>query len=137
MYKQMLGRQVDYRDIESIDPPYYNSLVWIMDNDITDIIDQNFSVESEDFGEAKVIDLIPDGRNIQVTQENKQQYVTCIAEQKLTKDIQEQIDAFLTGFYQIVPKEHIQIFSASELELLISGCVQRGARTTGTLTREP
>ena len=121
MYKHILGRSVDYRDVESIDPEYYNSLVWMLENDITDVLDLTFSIEAEEFGEMKVIDLLPDGRNIAVTQDNKIEYVKLITEQKLTKSIQEQIDAFLKGFYEIVPKDLIKLFSDSELELLISG----------------
>jgi len=121
MYKHILGRDVDYKDLESIDPEYYNSLVWMLNNDITDVIDQVFAVEADDFGQMKIIDLTPNGRDIAVTQENKLEYVKLIAEQKLTKAIQDQIDAFLGGFYEIVPKELIQLFSDSELELLISG----------------
>ena len=121
MYKHILGRPVDYRDLESIDPEYYNSLVWMLENDITDVIEQTFSVEADDFGQMKIIDLIPNGRNLAVTQENKIEYVKLIAEQKLTKAIQDQIDAFLGGFYEVVPKQLIQLFSDSELELLISG----------------
>lgn len=35
--------------------------------------------------------------------------------------IQKQIDAFLSGFYEIIPKDLIQIFDNREIELLISG----------------
>lgn len=121
MYKHILGRPVDYRDMESIDPEYYNSLVWMLENDITDVLDQTFAIETEYFGEMQTIDLIENGRNVPVTQENKVEFVKLVTELKLTKSIQEQIDAFLKGFYEIVPKELIQLFSDSELELLISG----------------
>lgn len=36
-------------------------------------------------------------------------------------NIKAQIDAFLEGFYELVPKELISIFNFKELELLISG----------------
>lgn len=121
MYKHILGRPVDYRDMESIDPEYYNSLVWMLENDITDVLDQTFAVETEFFGEMQVIDLIPDGRNVMVTQENKVEFVKLVTELKLTKSIETQINSFLKGFYEIVPKDLIQLFSDSELELLISG----------------
>lgn len=130
MYKHILGRPVDYRDIESIDPEYYNSLVWMLQNDITDVIDQTFAVEADDFGQMKIIDLVPGGRDIPVTQENKIEYVKLITEQKLTRSIQDQIDAFLKGFYEIVPKELIQIFSDAELELLISGWVDASSSSS-------
>jgi E3 ubiquitin-protein ligase NEDD4 len=39
------------------------------------VLEQTFSVEDERFGERFTVDLIPDGQNIPVTDENKAQYV--------------------------------------------------------------
>jgi E3 ubiquitin-protein ligase HUWE1 len=117
----MLGRPVHPSDLESVDPDYYKSLQWMLDNDITGVIDHTFSVETDDLGVQQTIDLKPDGRNVPVTEENKAEYVKLVTEQRLTKSIQEQIDSFLDGFWEIIPRELIQIFSDSELELLISG----------------
>ncbi|GAA5804113.1 hypothetical protein HPULCUR_009599 [Helicostylum pulchrum] len=120
-YKLMLGRSVDYRDVEAVDPAYYKSLVWMLENDITDIIDLTFSVETDDFGTTDTVDLKPNGRNIQVTEANKHEYVTLITEHKLYLTIKEQVNAFLEGFHDIIPAQLIQIFNEQELELLISG----------------
>jgi E3 ubiquitin-protein ligase HUWE1 len=46
-------------------------MVWMIENDITDVLDLTFSYEYDDFGELRVKDLKPDGRNIPVTQSNK------------------------------------------------------------------
>lgn len=120
-YKQLLGRSVDYRDVEAVDPTYYNSLVWMLENDITDIIDLTFSVETDDFGTNKIIDLKPNGRDIPVTEANKHEYVSLITEHKLVLAIKDQVNAFLQGFHDIIPPQLIQIFNEQELELLISG----------------
>ncbi|KAF9096459.1 hypothetical protein BGX23_011187 [Mortierella sp. AD031] len=120
-YKHILGRPVDYRDVEAVDPEYYKSLVWMLENDITDIVDETFSVETDDFGNTKTVDLKPDGRNIPVTEENKHEYVKLITEQKLTLAIKDQIHSFLLGFHEIIPAHLISIFNEQELELLISG----------------
>ncbi|PKI84380.1 HECT-type E3 ubiquitin transferase [Malassezia vespertilionis] len=120
-YKHILGRPVDYKDLEAIDPEYYNSVEWMLANDITDVLELSFTVDDEEFGETKVIELKPNGANIPVTEENKQEYVRLVTEQRLSKSIQSQIDAFLQGFKEIIPTELIQIFSEQELELLISG----------------
>lgn len=120
-YKHILGRQVDYRDVEALDPEYYKSLVWMLENDITDIIDLTFSIETDYFGTTKTIDLKPDGRNIPVTEANKHEYVTLVTEQKLTTAIKDQINAFVQGFHDVIPAHLIQIFNEQELELLISG----------------
>ncbi|KAF9956587.1 hypothetical protein BGZ65_002580 [Modicella reniformis] len=120
-YKHILGRPVDYRDVEAIDPEYYKSLVWMLENDITDIVDETFSMEMDDFGTKKIVDLKPNGRNMPVTEENKHEYVKFITEQKLTLAIKDQIHSFLQGFHEIIPAHLISIFNEQELELLISG----------------
>lgn len=45
------------------------------ENDIEGIVELTFSIDDEKFGERATIDLIPDGRNIPVTNENKHKYV--------------------------------------------------------------
>lgn len=45
------------------------------ENDIDGVVELTFSVDDEKFGERRTIDLIPDGRNIPVTNENKHKYV--------------------------------------------------------------
>lgn len=45
------------------------------ENDIEGVVELTFSVDDEKFGERHTIDLIPNGRNIPVTNENKAQYV--------------------------------------------------------------
>ena len=45
------------------------------ENDITGVIEPTFSTEDESFGEVQTIDLKPNGRNIEVTNENKKEYI--------------------------------------------------------------
>lgn len=121
VYKRILSRPASLKDMETLDLEYFKSLMWMMENDITDIITEDFSVEADDYGEHKVIDLIPNGRNIPVTEENKQDYISKIVEYRLHTSVIEQMDNFLIGFHEIIPKELVSIFDEQELELLISG----------------
>lgn len=66
-------------------------------------------------------ELIPGGRNTKVTEENKYQYVDLVVEHQLTTAIRPQINAFLDGFHELIPRELISIFNDKELELLICG----------------
>lgn len=120
-YKHILGRKVDYRDLEAVDPEYYNSIEWMLNNDITDVLDLTFAVEEDVFGETRIIELKPGGSSIPVTESNKHEYVRLVSEQNLTNSIRSQIDAFLAGFHEIIPPSLIKLFSERELELLISG----------------
>jgi E3 ubiquitin-protein ligase HUWE1 len=97
VYKRILGKSVSVKDMESLDPDYYKSLVWMLENDITDIITETFSVDNDKFGVIETVDLKNDGRNILVTQENKQEYVRLMVEFKLTGSVKEQLDHFLKG----------------------------------------
>lgn len=121
VYKSILGRPVSLKDLETIDLEYYNSLMWMLENDITDIIIESFAVETDDYGAVKIVDLIPDGRNIPVTEDNKHEYVRLVVEYRLQKSVEEQVNNFLQGFHEIIPKDLIAIFDEQELELLISG----------------
>jgi E3 ubiquitin-protein ligase HUWE1 len=68
-----------------------------------------------------VEELIPNGRNVAVTDDNKEDYIRLVAHHRMTSAIRSQIDSFLAGFYDLVPPELICIFSPAELELLICG----------------
>ena len=120
-YKHMLGQSPDFRDLEAIDPEFHKSLSWTLDHDITGVLDWTFSVETDEFGQHRDIDLIDNGHTIPVTEANKRDYVKAMTEYKLTTAIKPQIESFLTGFREIVPEDLLKIFSDSELELLISG----------------
>ncbi|KAL5714333.1 HECT-type E3 ubiquitin transferase [Ranunculus cassubicifolius] len=127
-YKHILGVKVTYHDIEAIDPDYFKNLKWMLENDISDILDLTFSMDADEeklilYEKTEVTDyeLIPGGRNIRVTEENKHEYVDLVAEHRLTTAIRPQINAFMDGFNELIPRELISIFNDKELELLISG----------------
>ncbi|KAL5323806.1 hypothetical protein ACEPPN_008348 [Leptodophora sp. 'Broadleaf-Isolate-01'] len=121
VYKRILGKSVSVKDMESLDLDYYKSLIWMLENDITDIITETFSTEQERFGVTETVDFIEDGRNVPVTDANKHEYVRLMTEFRLTGSVKEQLDEFLKGFHDIIPAELVAIFNEQELELLISG----------------
>ncbi|XP_024379829.1 E3 ubiquitin-protein ligase UPL1 isoform X3 [Physcomitrium patens] len=127
-YKHILGVKVTYHDIEAIDPGYFKNLKWILENDISDLPDLTFSMDADEekhilYEKTEVTDfeLIPGGRDIRVTEENKHEYVDKVAEHRLTTAIRPQINAFMEGFNELVSRDLISIFNDKELELLISG----------------
>eukprot|EP01113_Clastostelium_recurvatum_P048440 TRINITY_DN881_c0_g1_i1.p1 TRINITY_DN881_c0_g1~~TRINITY_DN881_c0_g1_i1.p1 ORF type:complete len:3939 (-),score=1134.74 TRINITY_DN881_c0_g1_i1:193-12009(-) len=119
-YKHILGVPVHYTDIEAIDPTYYKNLQWLLENDVAPM-ELTFTAEKDVFGRPEVVELKPNGANIPVTNANKNEYVQLITEMKMTTSIKDQIDAFLRGFHELIPKPLIAIFNELELELLISG----------------
>lgn len=120
-YKHLLGTSVGLSDLESVDPDHHRSLKWMLDNDIDGIFELTFSVEADDFGSTRIVDLKPDGRNLPVTNENKAEYVQLLVQNRLTVSIKDQIEAFKKGFDEIIPRDLVRIFSATELQLLLNG----------------
>ncbi|XP_056645575.1 E3 ubiquitin-protein ligase HUWE1 isoform X1 [Diorhabda sublineata] len=121
-YKHILGISVKYTDMESEDYSFYRGLVYLMENNINNLgLDLTFSTEISEFGVTETRDLIPNGRHIPVTEENKMEYVRLVCQMKMTGAIKQQLNSFLEGFYDIIPMRLISIFNEQELELLISG----------------
>mmetsp|Transcript_23998 Transcript_23998/g.23750 ORF Transcript_23998/g.23750 Transcript_23998/m.23750 type:complete len:303 (+) Transcript_23998:1891-2799(+) len=122
-YKHILGQEVNYQDMEDIDPEFYKNLKYLLDISLTEneFHEYYFAYEEEEFGKLIIKELIPNGAQIRVTEDNKMEYIKLLCSMKTTKNIEEQINAFLEGFYEMVPKELIGIFDSKELELLISG----------------
>ncbi|KAJ3283722.1 hypothetical protein HDU79_008837, partial [Rhizoclosmatium sp. JEL0117] len=123
-YKLILGKKVSISDMESIDAQQYKSLQWMLENSITDVLELTFSTEAEIFGEIVTIDLKEGGRDIEVTDENKQEYVQLFCEWRINKRVEEQFKAFAQGFNEIVPQDMITVFNPQELELLIGGLAE-------------
>uniref|UniRef100_A0A7S0M233 HECT-type E3 ubiquitin transferase n=1 Tax=Cryptomonas curvata TaxID=233186 RepID=A0A7S0M233_9CRYP len=121
LYKHILNQPIEVKDVESIDPEYFKNLGWMLENDITSVLEETFSIVREQFGEMLTIDLKPNGRNLSVTESNKHEYVQLVAEHVMTKGIRDQVDALKQGFHELIPSDLIQIFSPQELELLLCG----------------
>jgi len=121
MYKHMLGQSLSYEDIEAVDPDFFKNLKWMLENDIVGVLDLTFTAETDYFDKKDIVDLKEGGSNMPVTNENKAEYVNLVAKHRMTNAIESQINAFLEGFWEIVPKKLLEIFNDNELELLISG----------------
>ena len=120
--KHVLNLPLGMDDLDELDPIMLKSLRWMLDNKIAGIIDETFSVcyKSPEAGEV-VVDLVPHGRNNDVTDRNKEEYVDLLV-QWLTKGrILEEMNAFLNGFYDIIPYGAVRAFTPEQLRLLVNG----------------
>ncbi|SMN19072.1 similar to Saccharomyces cerevisiae YER125W RSP5 E3 ubiquitin ligase of the NEDD4 family [Maudiozyma saulgeensis] len=124
LYKMMLRKKVMLQDMEGVDAEVYNSLNWMLENSIDGVLDLTFSADDERFGEVVTVDLKPNGRNIEVTDENKKEYVELFSQWKIVDRVQEQLKAFMDGFNELIPEDLVTVFDERELELLIGGIAE-------------
>ncbi|KAH9480424.1 putative E3 ubiquitin-protein ligase hulA [Psilocybe cubensis] len=120
-YKMILGKHMTLADLEAVDADLHRSLVWMLENDITDVLDETFTTTEERFGELVTIDLKPGGEDIPVTEANKKEYVEAVVSYRISRRVKEQFDAFMEGLLELIPRDLINVFDERELELLIGG----------------
>ncbi|CAO1304308.1 unnamed protein product [Diamesa hyperborea] len=119
-YKMMLEKPIDLKDMESVDMEYYNSLLWIKENDPSELM-LTFCVDEETFGYTSQRELKPNGGTVDVTNDNKDEYIRLVIQWRFESRVKEQMQALLEGFGSIVPLNHLKIFDENELELLMCG----------------
>ncbi|KAI3648186.1 hypothetical protein MP228_006040 [Amoeboaphelidium protococcarum] len=117
-----LGRLNYLDDLPSLDPELYRNLMFLKnyDGNVEDL-SLTFSLSSDEFGTAKTVELIPNGKNIAVTKENRIRYIYLVAHYKLNKQIQLQSQAFFAGLSDLIKPRWLQLFNEKELHVLISG----------------
>ncbi|VVC44435.1 Hypothetical protein CINCED_3A002588 [Cinara cedri] len=121
-YKMLLNKPITLEDIEGVDPELHRSLTYILENKLEkDIIDTNFAVEQSSFGLLKLHELKTGGRNIQLTEDNKKEYVKLYVTYRFMRGIEQQFLALQKGLTEVVPGTLLKPFDEREIELIISG----------------
>lgn len=119
--KFILKRDLQLKDLEDFSPEiskYYNELLNI---NVTEAAYLTFTVEHDILGQKVVTELIPGGNDTYINNQNKRHFVDLATHYFLRDSIKDQLNAFIEGFRLIFPPEFLDIFTPSEVELLISG----------------
>ncbi|KAJ2775205.1 NEDD4 E3 ubiquitin-protein ligase [Coemansia nantahalensis] len=122
-YKMILKKPITLEDMQSVDADIYRSLKWTLEHDISDM-GFTFTVDDDRFGQRVEVELKPGGADIDVTEENKKEFVQLSIQYRVCDRIKEQFEAFQAGFYELIPEDLIQVFDERELELLIGGLAE-------------
>lgn len=122
VYKKLLNIPPTLADLAQIQPELAHSFQMMlqMPPDEVESLCQTFSVVRRVFGEIRTIDLCRDGRNKDVTGENREEYICCYINWYFNTSVKHNFDAFAKGFSAIVG-DLIHMFQPEELELLIVG----------------
>jgi ubiquitin-protein ligase E3 A len=74
-----------------------------------------------DLGNERRVELKPNGRNIAVTSDNKEEYVLLYVKWRLVDSVQKQYEHFEKGVMQVLDSSSIDLLRPEELELLLVG----------------
>uniref|UniRef100_A0A8I3PL30 Ubiquitin-protein ligase E3B n=2 Tax=Canis lupus familiaris TaxID=9615 RepID=A0A8I3PL30_CANLF len=109
-------------ELPSLDSEFYKNLTSIKryDGDIADL-GLTLSYDEDVMGQLVCHELIPGGKTIPVTNENKISYIHLMAHFRMHTQIKNQTAALISGFRSIIKPEWTRMFSTPELQRLISG----------------
>ena len=140
--RHLCGKPIVLEDLGELDPQYFIGLSWMLNNNIEDIIYENFTVIQDNFGSKETIELIPGGKKIEVTEKNKRDYVEAVAKWRFHGSVKDQLDAISKGFHSLIPPAAAASLKPLELALLLNGRsdidlegLKANAQYTGGLTK--
>ncbi|KAK6741412.1 hypothetical protein RB195_009332 [Necator americanus] len=120
----MLGgrRLCAFDELSQLDPELYRNLTFVKkyNGDVSDL-SLTFSIDEDFMGKINTVDLIPGGRTIQVTNENKIDYVHRMAHHRVFSQTKQQCRAFVAGAQSVLNPAWLFLFAPHELQFIISG----------------
>ncbi|KAG2447722.1 hypothetical protein HYH02_007182 [Chlamydomonas schloesseri] len=143
--KKFRGAHCDLNDLPTLDPELYRNLLRLrehllsasasasaaggggdggadsaaMDLGLTFVVaDEAAAALGDPHAE---VELKPGGRHIAVTADNVREYIHRVAHYKLNVAPRPAVSSFLSGFYELIPRTWVSMFSGEELQTLISG----------------
>ena len=120
-FKHLIGEDIIYDDLKMIDEQLYNSLNYMRENNIEGIFFSTFSFENDVKGKKELQELIPNGSEIQVTEENKCDYIEQRSNFELFFGTKSPISIIRDGFFSFFPIEALSGLKGSELTSAICG----------------
>jgi len=80
-----------------------------------------FTVTVNDFGLSREVPLVHGGSSLEVTNSNRHEYIERVAKFYVYDRVKQQSEAFRKGFWDVIDRAWLKIFSEPELQVLISG----------------
>lgn len=121
IFKVLLNEAPHVSDIVSGDPELAAQLMQLEEE--PDVSENNipFSLSVDTFGEVKEVELMPGGANIQVTNDNRLEFIRLCAQHRLVGATEPYILALRDAFHSLVPARLLGDFTPEELEIMICG----------------
>ena len=125
IYKHILGWPIAFSDREMVDEEYFKCPKELepMDRNGQDIelLALDFTTMQEVMGIKSTIDLVKDGANIDVTNDDLPEYFEACLKYRMLDRLKTQLYELLLGFFAFIPEPLDTIFDFQELELLMCG----------------
>jgi len=120
-YKALLGRSLVLADLKQVDESHYKSLQKVEASSDVSGWELTFTVmDTNEDGKAIEVELKSGGAEIEVTNENKAEFLE-LTVQYFERRVADQMAAIKLGLYLFVPTDFLQEFEPEEIDQLIGG----------------
>ncbi|CAD8204168.1 unnamed protein product [Paramecium octaurelia] len=120
-FKHIIGQKLSIFDISYHDEGLYQQFYSLYYSKSNTGFEQYFLYTIVNNGRPEDLELKQGGEEILVTQENKKEFIKLYCDQIMAKNTENQMKAFLEGFYSVIPRQYISIFDSTQLEQLLCG----------------
>ncbi|XP_075163815.1 HECT and RLD domain containing E3 ubiquitin ligase 4 isoform X2 [Haematobia irritans] len=124
LYKKIMNENVDLSDLQELSPMLARSMQQILDydgDDFEETFDLHFEISRDIFGESTSEPLKPNGSNINVTKENRQEFVDLYVDFIFNKAVDDKFKAFQKGFMKVCWGNVLKLFRPEELMAMVVG----------------
>ncbi|XP_018572709.1 E3 ubiquitin-protein ligase hyd isoform X3 [Anoplophora glabripennis] len=126
--KSILGRPIKFHDLAFFDPVVYESLRQLVvdaetkySNSLFSALDLNFTIDLSAEEGSGTVELMPGGKDIEVTSSNVYDYVRKYAKYRMIKVQEKAIESIRTGVFDVLPEGSLDGLTAEDLRLLLNG----------------
>lgn len=123
LYKKLLSKRVTLEDYTELFPSTGKGLNDLLNykGDVSEFCLFFDTTFKDSFGQVVTENLISNGSDIPVTNENRRSYVTKYIEFYLNEIISPQFQSFHRGFHNVIGGNALSLFSPKEIEMLVCG----------------
>lgn len=121
LYKHIMGWPIGLGDLQHLDEDLFRNYMGMVEcSDVSELY-LDFSVTEDRLGHVETVELCPGGREKELKNSNLTEFLSLNVDYRFLKRVGPQLNAFLRGFYDIIPEQLISVFNFQELELLLHG----------------
>ncbi|KAH7828092.1 putative ubiquitin-protein ligase 1 [Monocercomonoides exilis] len=121
VFKTLLDELPHISDVAGVDPELTLQMAQMEQEDVSEY-GIPFSLNVEVFGDVREVELVAGGAEIEVTNENKEDFIALCAHHRLLGNTAKHLKALKDAFHQVIPLNLLKDkFTPEELELMICG----------------
>ncbi|KAL1490432.1 hypothetical protein ABEB36_013127 [Hypothenemus hampei] len=126
--KSILGRPIKFHDLAFFDPVVYESLRQLVvdaetkdGNSLFSALDLNFTIDLSPEEGGGTAEIMPNGKDTDVTSANVYDYVRKYAKYRMIKVQEKAIESIRAGVFDVLPEDSLDGLTAEDLRLLLNG----------------